>query len=208
MWDGMDMRIKYIRLNNVQYADMKKYAALLPTERQDKIKRLRFDKDKLLSLIAGLMIRAEIGDTPLVLNEHGKPYAQGSDKYFSVSHSGEIVAITVDTDEIGVDVEALPEKCQQKLAERFYHPHELKYVIEADDKSRAFTTIWTRKEAYLKQLGIGIATDLKAFDTTSAELSKRLLSYDLEGYVLSICTENEISTNDIYISKLELKDIV
>lgn len=202
------MRIKYIDLKSVVYADVEEYAELLPKERQEKIARLRFDKDKLLSLIAGLMIRAEIGDTHIVLNEHGKPYAQGSDKYFSVSHSGTVVAIAVDTDEVGADVEALPEKCRQKLAERFFHPNELSLVIGSDDKARAFTTIWTRKEAYLKQLGIGISTDLQGFDTTSEELSKRLFSFDMEGYVLSVCAEKEIDANDIYISNIELKDIL
>lgn len=202
------MYIKYVLLGDTKYADVCQYAAVLPTERQEKIERLRFEKDKLLSLAAGLLIRREIGDVPMRMNEHGKPYAVDSGTYFSVSHSGDCVVIAVDDREIGVDVEKLPDKDYMKIAERFYHPGELRYVQNAENPARAFTRIWTRKEAYLKQIGIGIATDLRAFDTTSGELSKRIVSYDLDGYVISVCAEYQLEQNRKYISELELKSIV
>lgn len=202
------MYIKYVLLGDTKYADVCQYAAVLPTERQEKIERLRFEKDKLLSLAAGLLIRREIGDVPMRMNEHGKPYAVDSGTYFSVSHSGDCDVIAVDDREIGVDVEKLPDKDYMKIAERFYHPGELRYVQNAEDPARAFTRIWTRKEAYLKQIGIGIATDLRAFDTTSGELAARIVSYDLDGYVISACAEYQLEQNRNYISEIELKSIV
>lgn len=203
----MHLEIKYLRLSGVRFADVCRYADALPPERREKIEKLRFEKDKLLSLAAGLLIRHEVGETPLECNEHGKPYAVGG-RFFSVSHSGDHVAIAVDDQEIGVDVEKLPDKDYMKIAERFYHPNELEYVKTADDPKRAFARIWTRKEAYLKQLGIGIATDLKAFDTTAGELSKRSMSVDLDGYVISVCTADTIKQDKDYISEIELKSIV
>ena len=200
------LKVSYILLGQINYRDVRQYAELLPPERREKIDRLRFDRDKLLSLSAGLLIRREIGDTPMILNEHGKPYAVGSEKFFSVSHSGDCVAIAVDDREVGVDVEKLPDKEYLKIARRFYHPNELSYVENADDPARAFTRVWTRKEAYLKQIGTGIATDLTAFDTTSGILAERILSHDIEGYVLSVCTEEPLSET-IYISELELKEV-
>lgn len=201
------MRIEYVMTDGVAYEDVRRYAALLPKERQEKIDRLRFDRDKLLSLVAGLLIRKWIGDVPLTLNAHGKPYAIGSGIFFSVSHSGDCVVIAVDEKEIGADVEKLPDKEYLKIAERFYAPGELRYVLDAEDRERAFSRIWTRKEAYLKQLGTGIASDLRAFDTTSKELSRRLISYDIEGYALSVCTADEIVYKADHISKLELKEL-
>lgn len=201
---GEQMKIKYVLLDGVAYGELSRYAATLPRERQEKIERLRFEKDKLLSLVAGLLIRHEIGDVPMVVNEHGKPYVDGAEKFFSLSHSGTCVMIAVDDREIGADVEKLPEKDFLKIAERFYHPNEREYVKRAADPARAFTHIWTRKEAYLKQLGIGIATDLTAFDTTSGELSERLRTFDIEGYAISVCTEYPLN-DETYISKLELK---
>lgn len=204
----MVMDIKIVYIENVKYDDVRDCLRLLPPERQKKIDRLRFEQDKLLSLAAGLLIRRQVGDSPLALNEHGKPYAVGSDKYFSVSHSGGCAVIAVDDREIGVDVEKLPEKDCMKIAGRFYHPNELAYVKSAQEPARAFTRIWTRKEAYLKQLGIGIAADLKAFDTTSDALSRRIMSFDLDGYAVSVCAADAIDPNACYISNLELKDLL
>lgn len=201
------VKIKYIKLSGVEYAEVAPSAKLLPPQRREKIKRLRFEKDKLLSLAAGLLIRSEIGNAPLRLNEHGKPYAVDSDKFFSVSHSGDIAAIAVDDSEIGMDVEKLPDKDYMKIAGRFYHPNELEYVQNAEDQPRAFARIWTRKEAYLKQLGVGIAADLRAFDTLSDKLSARIASFDIEGYALSVCAEKPIE-DDINISLLELKKLL
>ncbi len=200
------VKTEYVMLNGVKYADVSGYARDLPPKRREKIERLRFEKDKLLSLTAGMLIRNRIGNTPLSENEHGKPYADGG-QFFSVSHSGECVVIAVDDREIGIDVERLPDRDYLQIAERFYHPNELAYVRRAEDSARAFTYVWTRKEAYLKQIGIGIATDLKAFDTVSGELSERVASVDLEGYVISVCVEDSERLQDVYISELELKEV-
>lgn len=201
------MKIGYILLDTVEYSDLAAYGAMLPPARQAKIARYRHDSDKLLSLVAGLMIRRVTDGAPLTVNEHGKPYAAGG-VYFSVSHSGRCVAIAADDSEIGVDVERLPDKDHMRIARRCYHPNELSFVKHADDTRRAFTRVWTRKEAYLKQLGIGIATDLRAFDTLSGELNDRIVSFDLDGYVISVCAVLPIVAKDIYISELELKDLL
>lgn len=202
------MKIRWLLLDSTEYADAARYAELLPPSRRAKIARLRFDSDKLLSLAAGLLIRAEAGEGELALNAHGKPYFIGSDVHFSVSHSGRCAAIAVDSAAVGLDVEQLPQNDFMKLARRFYHVNELHFVEEAQDQPRAFARIWTRKEAYLKQLGIGISTDLRAFDTTADELSRRIASYDLDGYVLSVCAANHLSDESIDYSQIELKDLL
>ena len=202
------MNIIYTILDTIEYSDVAPYAVLLPPYRQEKIARLRFDSDKLLSLAAGLLIRYAAGDRPIALNEYGKPYVKDGSAFFSVSHSGTCAAIAVDTAEVGLDVEKLTDRDYLKTARRFYHPNELRFVEESCDPARAFTRIWTRKEAYLKQLGVGIATDLSAFDTASGELGERIHSFDLVGYVLSVCTDRILPMESIHISELELKDII
>ena len=201
------MKIIYTLLDTIEYADVAPYAVLLPASRQEKIARLRFDGDKLLSLSAGLLIRHAAGEGDPALNAYGKPYFPGG-VHFSVSHSGRCAAIAVDDAAIGLDVEKLPEKDYLKIARRFYHPDELAYVEQAQDQPRSFSRIWTRKEAYLKQRGTGIAADLSAFDTTSGKLAEHIASFDLEGYVLSVCTEKIILDKNIKISVLELKDLI
>lgn len=192
---------------NLRIEEFKDAVALLPPERQAKIARYRFEKDKLLSLAAGLLIRRAIGESPIVFGKHDKPYAE-SGVYFSVSHSGSVAAIAVDAVEVGLDVEQLPDESRLKIADRFYHPRERVYVREAADPCRAFCEIWTRKEAVLKMTGEGISTDLTAFDTTAQPLSAQLYTCGLEGYCLSVCSADLLSEKRIDISKLELNDLL
>ena len=201
------LKIRYIRLDGLEYSQVSRYAALLPPERQEKISRLRFDRDKLLSLAAGLLIRYELGDQPLLLNEHGKPYIPDSSKHFSVSHSGTSAVIAVDDAEVGADVEQLPAQLPQKVAERFFHPNELRYLNEADDPYTAFTVIWTQKEAYIKQLGIGLSADLRGFDTTS-DLRDRMTTFYHRGYVYSVCTEQKPDPSNMNIVKVSFDELI
>ncbi len=200
------MDIRYIRLNGVTFEELRQYLPLLPPERQEKIARYRFEKDKLLSLVAGLLLRHEIGEKPVFFGDRGKPYANGV--FFSLSHSGEIAAIATDSAEIGLDVEQLPDDSRLKIADRFYHVNERLAVENANHPVNAFARIWTRKEAYLKMTGEGISTDLTAFDTTAPPLSEQLYTVDLEGYCLSVCCEKPIDAERIYISEIELKELL
>ena len=203
------MVVKYIVLDdNMRYDDISSCAELLPLERRQRIARYRFDRDKLRSVTAGLMIYRETGGAELYFGEHGKPYLADGGMYFSVSHSGDIVAIAADGAEVGCDVEVVPGDNRLKIANRFFHINERGYVNGSEDKNLAFCRIWTRKEAYLKMTGEGISTDLTAFDTTSEPLRSRLVTKDMDGWCLSVCSERKISEKDIYISKLEIKDLL
>ena len=202
------MEIKYILLDEYYYDDLKQYISLLPESRQEKIARYRFDDDKMLSLAAGLLIRAYVTKGELNISEHGKPYLKDSDRYFSLSHSGRCVLIALDDKEIGADVEKLPDEKMLRVADRFFHPAERQYIDVSENKKHAFAEIWTRKEAYVKQKGVGLAGELRSFDTTSDALSQRIFSGDIDGYVFSVCIENKHDLNDAYISKLELSDLL
>ena len=203
------MEVKYIILKkNITYNDLRRYESLLPDYRREKIARYRFDADKLRSLIAGLLIRQATGGGELVFGEHEKPYLADGSLYFSVSHSGDVVAIATDDSELGVDVEAIPKPDRLSIADRFFHPCEREYVHGSADEARAFCRVWTRKEAYLKCTGEGISSDLTSFDVLSEPLSSRIVTRDLDGYCLSVCSTHLISEEDIYFSKLELNQIV
>lgn len=202
------MKIEYIILDEaIRFEDVRESAKLLPRDRQDKIARYRFDQDKLLSLLAGLLIRRETGESPIAFGAHGKPYAENG-ICFSVSHSGRMAAIVVDDQEIGLDIERIPDESRLKIADRFYHPNERAYVKKAEDPFRAFCEIWTRKEAYLKMTGEGISTDLTAFDTASSPLSEQLFTTRIGEYCLSVCSDKPIGDKRIDISKIELKELV
>jgi 4'-phosphopantetheinyl transferase len=99
--------------------------------------------------------------------KHGKPFVVGDDDLsFSVSHSGAVALLAVARGAtVGIDLEAVRSRPHlEKLAARVLTPDALDAFSAADDSARLVTFLraWTEKEAYLKAIGLGIATDLRA----------------------------------------------
>ncbi|HXN46504.1 MAG TPA: 4'-phosphopantetheinyl transferase superfamily protein [Bryobacteraceae bacterium] len=86
--------------------------------------------------------------------EFGKPYLAGSRVYFNMSDSRDVAlyAVTLDA-EIGVDVERIRDIQGVTIARRFLPEAEAAAV---DDDPACFFRIWTRREAYLKCIGVGL----------------------------------------------------
>jgi 4'-phosphopantetheinyl transferase len=95
--------------------------------------------------------------------EHGKPQLAREPKRlaFNLSHSEHLALVAVARDrEVGVDVERVkPERDLIALAERALAPEEAAAVREAagPERVRLFYELWTRHEARLKCLGVGLA---------------------------------------------------
>jgi len=99
---------------------------------------------------------------------HGRPTVAGDDRIsFSLSHSGSfaVIALADGALRIGVDVEEVkPRRRLGALAARVLNDDEHAAwlaLAEGDEQLRSFLRAWTTKEAYLKALGIGIATRLR-----------------------------------------------
>jgi 4'-phosphopantetheinyl transferase len=103
-------------------------------------------------------------------SEFGKPAldaVHSSEIKFNLSHSGErcAIAITRDT-EVGIDVELnRPLADWRAIASRFFSELESCALEQLPEclRERAFFGVWTRKEAYIKALGVGLSLDLAAF---------------------------------------------
>lgn len=183
------------------------------------IERFRFEPDKIRSLIAGVMLRQELDryfkdkDTSqytVEKGEHGKLYLAGSDDfYFSISHAREYVALAIDDQPVGVDVEQV--QIRENVAKRFYserEQEEIRIMQEADAKDGgkraeiAFTKIWTGKEAYLKYTGSGLTNALAEIGVLEPSFWRSEHVYfsgtpiaDGEYYV-TICSQNQVSISD------------
>lgn len=105
------------------------------------------------------------GDYTVSRTNEGKPYfANVKDVFFSVSHSGEYFACALGSFEIGLDVQMQTIKKHEsieaaaehykRLAKRFFHPDEVKYVENGNVNS--FFDVWCAKESYSKYTGQGI----------------------------------------------------
>jgi 4'-phosphopantetheinyl transferase len=130
--------------------------------------------------------------------------------YFNLSHSHELALLAVTrAREIGADVEHVkPMPDLSRIAERFFAAEEnaALHALPPEQHERAFFHCWTRKEAYLKAVGVGLAAPLDSFIVTlgpgeaarmlslegSAEAGERWRLRHLEpeaGYVGAVAVE-------------------
>ncbi|GAA2427583.1 4'-phosphopantetheinyl transferase family protein [Streptomyces macrosporus] len=97
---------------------------------------------------------------------HGRPAVAGEPPplHFSLSHSHGLALFGVAAEPVGVDVERLPAAETVELCSSALHPAEQEELarLEPHERPAAFGRLWTRKEAYLKGLGIGLGRDLAA----------------------------------------------
>lgn len=181
------------------------YSQLLPLisqERQERIARMAVNGDKIRSLFAELLIRYEVSEQlgadfnllEFGKNEFGKPFIIGESGYdFSVSHSGKAVAFAgenadVGITRVGVDIERIRRR-KSGFSERFFAENEIKFIEESETPDEAFFEIWTKKEAYSKMLGKGLAAGFGSFDVTGNDLDCKFFTKITNGYAFSVCEE-------------------
>ncbi len=102
--------------------------------------------------------------------------------HFSVSHSGDRIAVAVSTAPIGIDIECLYADCDwQAIAQTCFHPSELQVLRDVGGLAarETFFEIWTRKEAYLKAIGTALDTDPPSFSTVAVDGIVRTGASDL-----------------------------
>lgn len=108
-------------------------------------------------------------DLVFSVTEKGKPFCRSHENiHFSISHSGDYFAVAISEKEIGIDIQTV-KNFNEKLVDRVCCEKEKLFVNSSENKSKAFTEIWTKKEAYLKALGTGIDRELTTVDTTELD---------------------------------------
>jgi 4'-phosphopantetheinyl transferase len=119
--------------------------------------------DRVLRRVLALYLAEGPEEIALSRGERGKPLlaAEPERLAFNLSHSGELTLVALSRGrEVGVDVElARPERDLVALAKRALAPEEAAAVRAAggDERTRLFYELWTRHEARLKCLGVGLA---------------------------------------------------
>lgn len=98
---------------------------------------------------------------------------------FSVSHSGEVGAILLlemsdqrhgPAPAIGVDLEERRPRPFLRLAKRYFTIAEVQTLqkLKEEEQARCFFDMWTKKEAWLKTLGTGLAGGLTSLDAAES----------------------------------------
>lgn len=133
--------------------------------------------DKAYSLLYSMLNELGYNDIQIKTESSGRPYTDTEGLDFSISHSGNAVAVCITSDiekdiectfslpvqgqKIGVDIEVMSDKLdiesQKRIARRFLNAE----VTSGEE----FYRLWTRNEAYGKLTGEGVICN-KAPDCT------------------------------------------
>lgn len=145
----------------VNIDDFQNYLSFLNLAKLDEIKnereKIRYIKTRGLVNMLFSLENSE-ADPIWQLNEYGKPYINGWDKDFSISHSTEFSVVGVASEAIGVDIE---DNGRDIDLEKFKRTKFLNFDGGAYNNKEEFLMRFTALEAYLKYIGKGFYKDAK-----------------------------------------------
>lgn len=131
---------------------------------------------KLLGEATGVSPRA----LSFCIDPHGKPHVSDAAVSFNLAHTGPqaLIVIAPGILPVGVDVERLDRTVQPTpIVRRFFSEREIAAfgAIPGAEQTGTFLRMWTRKEAFVKALGVGIADHLRRFDVATGEAANGLV---------------------------------
>lgn len=148
--------------------------------------------------LGGLLLLEAAGVAgELCYTGQGRPYLAGQALDFSISHTREHVFCAIGFPDagaavprIGLDAEELARAGAldtSRMAERWFSDHE-KALLQANPTKEAFLRIWTRKEALVKYMGVGLA-GMRAADTACSRQRLAFFEYTAHGVLISLCAD-------------------
>lgn len=130
-------------------------------------------KNRWLSLQGLDLLKETIpsGDlSDLMIESGGKPYLNQQPFHFNIAHSGNCIGVVVsESGPVGLDVEKL-RKNRSVIHDRVFSVREKEFLNLSNSLDVDFTKLWTRKEAVVKLLGVGISIGLSQFSVLEDEL--------------------------------------
>ena len=148
------------------------YYRLASERRKEKTDRMRFLKDRCLSLGVEILLMEACKDfgvsyrnETVFTNRYSKPFFSHSEVQFNLSHSGERVMCIMSENPVGCDVEQTG-RPDLKIAKRFFSAFEIAEIQSCagpEAQADCFYRFWTLKESYIKCVGKGLYLPLDAF---------------------------------------------
>jgi 4'-phosphopantetheinyl transferase len=129
-------------------------------------------------------------------SDHGKPHlSESSNLDFSLAHSDGLALIAVARGRlVGADVERVrPRTDVLAVARHAFSPAERLYIesrTSDDERREAFFRCWTRKEAYLKARGVGLAGGLDSMAGPGWQVRSLRTP---PGYMAAVATEGQFA---------------
>lgn len=159
--------------NLAMYKGLPDFQDCLTDDERERMSRYRLESDRLarsasrafLRFILSEVLDVSPKEVPIVQAPGKKPMLDGvDDLHFNVSHAGDLLMIGLNAyPGIGVDVEVWKEIDFVSAARNVFSVEEQNELAAASDEDRIklFYQGWTRKEAFIKAVGQGIAYPLK-----------------------------------------------
>jgi 4'-phosphopantetheinyl transferase len=157
-------------------------AQLLSEDERLKAERFHFDRDRRRSIVARGVLRLLLGrylevsarEIGFCYGSHGKPGLaepfSTSGLEFNLAHSHEMAVYAFALErQVGIDVEyARPLSDLESLARHSFSPRETAVLLALPPAQHleGFYNCWTRKEAYIKAIGLGLSQALDQFDVS------------------------------------------
>ena len=162
---------------------IKKFLDILSDQETQRASRFHFDRDRRRYIAAHghlrLILARYLGRNPKSLtfstNQYGKPYLSSNQEdstalLFNLSHSFNLSVIALSLDlETGIDIEYMNRDIDiMEVAKSFFSKGEIEDLNSLPENMQkyAFFRCWTRKEAYLKEKGMGLFLDLRRYGTS------------------------------------------
>lgn len=166
--------------------------------------------------VVRLVLASALDESPRSLdftdNGYGKKHIGRPDcgLRFNLSHSGDYVLFALaDGVEVGIDIERMrPLPDLMAVAERIFSPAERIVLnsLPVDCRTAAFYAIWTRKEAFIKVVGMGLRLPLDDFDVCADPAAEgRLLAVRYPGYRVESWSLSDVEVGPGYRAALALE---
>ena len=137
----------------------------LPDRKKGRRKLLSAEARRILSLLGGNILH----DNDILKDENGRPYFPGLNADLSISHSGDITAVSMVKGEklrTGCDIELVKRRVNIiEIAKKYFSASERDYIFKVDTNphdGKKFFIIWTLKECFLKLNGFSVFDMYKA----------------------------------------------
>lgn len=193
-------------------------SSLISSDKKAKLDSYTSFIDKKLGLYSDLLIRFAIHqdlniencDISFGTNFYGKPFLNNNQSfYFNISHTHNMIAVAISNNPVGIDIENL-KNANIGIAKRYFNADEIEYInVYSQDANKRFIEIWTKKEAYLKFLGVGLNKSLKSFNVFDNEIFNHFYTITYGSYVVSTyLSESNLTPPVIVISEIALLELV
>lgn len=162
--------------------------ALLSAEERERAARFHFDEHReeytrshaALRILLARYLGVEADSLVIAPDGSGRPVLAKPARHlhFNLSHSGETALVALaSAAPVGIDAEIVrdfPDLLE--IAMRYFAPREVADLrrLDAARRREAFYVTWTRKEAFVKALGLGLSYPLDTFCTGPQDRPPRL----------------------------------